>query len=62
MARIDVPVHVHIDDEQARAVILTQRSEIQRLREAIADALADMQPGYAPYETLSRAIAAEPGT
>lgn len=32
------------------------RAENQRLREAIADALADLTPGYAPWSVLSDAL------
>jgi hypothetical protein len=32
------------------------KREAQRLREAIADALADLHPGHAPYSLLADAL------
>jgi hypothetical protein len=43
-----------------RARAETAEAENQRLREAIADALTDLTPGYAPYTLLATAIGEKP--
>jgi hypothetical protein len=48
----------HVDVVPAEG-IESLRTENQRLREAIVDALADLTPGYSPYSLLAAAIDAE---
>ena len=42
--------------DRARNLVLKQERENERLREAIADALADLTPGVAPYALLDDAL------
>jgi hypothetical protein len=40
--------------------LASAETENERLREAIADALADLEPGYAPYALLATVIGEQP--